>query len=146
MKEARVGNPIRDMTWTRRILLSLLATVFTAIVYGLMLFGISGRFDLPVYWAYLAIAAVVSLVGFTVIDPDLMRMELAEVQIQGDQAMVLVRFSSSQAPEGLEFEYELERSGEGWKVASSRSQGTHGGGTMPDDHPPDGLEAPDGTP
>ena len=80
------------------------------------------------------------------IDPDLMRMELAEVQIQGDQAMVLVRFSSSQAPEGLEFEYELERSGEGWKVASSRSQGTHGGGTMPDDHPPDGLEAPDGTP
>lgn len=61
------------MSLTRRIAIGLLAGIVTTILYGLILFGCAGRFDLPVYWVYLAIMVLVSFVGFAVIDPDLIR-------------------------------------------------------------------------
>lgn len=40
---------------------------------GGMLFGAAGRWDLPFFWAYIGIIALVILAAFTVVDEDLMK-------------------------------------------------------------------------
>ena len=80
------------------------------------------------------------------IDPDVMQIELVEFQVDGSRAHAVARFSSAQAPDGLEFEYELTRIEGGWEVSTSSPRGGHGGGTMPEGHPsPQPAEEPSPT-
>lgn len=61
------------MVSSKRIGFGLLAGIGTSAIYTLLLFGIAGRIDLPMYWSYLIIIGLASVVGFAVIDPQLMR-------------------------------------------------------------------------
>ena len=60
------------ISW-RRIGFGLLAGIGTSAIYVLFLFGIAGRIGLPIYWGYLIIVGMASVVGFAVIDPGLIR-------------------------------------------------------------------------
>jgi protein-S-isoprenylcysteine O-methyltransferase Ste14 len=55
------------------IVLAFLGGVAFMAVFGAILFGCAGRWDLPWFWAYLGIWAAASLVGIFVVDPDLIR-------------------------------------------------------------------------
>lgn len=61
------------MILSRRIGFGLLAGIGISAIYALLLFGTAGRIDLPLYWVYLIIIGLASVVGFSVIDPQLMR-------------------------------------------------------------------------
>ncbi|MGD8376427.1 MAG: hypothetical protein PVF68_09820 [Acidobacteriota bacterium] len=78
------------------------------------------------------------------IDPDVMRMEVVDVRVEGTAATAVARYSTAAAPDGMEFEYVLERAGDGWKVTSSRPRGGHGGQPVPEGHPP--AEPQEGSP
>ena len=71
------------------------------------------------------------------LNPDAMNMELAHLALDGDQARASIRFTSADATEGLEFEYELSRSEGSWQVVGSSGGDAHGdGGDLPEGHPP----------
>ena len=52
---------------------ALLQTLIFLIVMGATLFGSAGRLNIPTFWLYLAIIAVVSILALVILDPDLMQ-------------------------------------------------------------------------
>src|SRR5262245_62050852 len=53
------------------MLLGLLSSVLFTAVCGAILFASAGRWDLPLFWAYLGVWAAASVVGSLVTDPGL---------------------------------------------------------------------------
>jgi len=74
------------------------------------------------------------------INPDSMEMTLSELNLEGDRAHAVVRFSSQDAPTGMEYEYQLQRTGEAWSVVASSSTGEDPE-SLPEGHPP--IPAPE---
>jgi protein-S-isoprenylcysteine O-methyltransferase Ste14 len=58
---------------TRPIVIGLLGGVGLLVVFGAILFGCAGRWDLPFFWAYLGIWVAAELVAVFVVDPGLIR-------------------------------------------------------------------------
>jgi protein-S-isoprenylcysteine O-methyltransferase Ste14 len=58
---------------TRLAGLALLGSVAYLGLFAVVLFGCAGRWDLPMFWAFLAVWAAATLVGLFVVDPDLIR-------------------------------------------------------------------------
>ena len=74
------------------------------------------------------------------INPDAMEMTIGELNLDGDKARALVRFSSKDAPTGMEYEYQLQRIDGAWTVVgSSSTEGSQE--SLPEGHPP--IPAPD---
>jgi protein-S-isoprenylcysteine O-methyltransferase Ste14 len=58
---------------TKTSVLSLISSVVFMVMIGALLFGCAGRWDLPLYWAYLGVWTAMMLVGSLVVDPTLIR-------------------------------------------------------------------------
>src|SRR5262245_25824297 len=64
---------MRMMTMSRLVVLSFLGGFAMLLILGALLFGCAGRWDLPMFWAYLGIWAAGLLVGMFVVDPGMVR-------------------------------------------------------------------------
>ncbi len=56
---------------TKTVVLGALSGVIYLVVLGAILFGSAGRWDLPMYWAYLAVWAATMVIAMLVVDPSL---------------------------------------------------------------------------
>jgi protein-S-isoprenylcysteine O-methyltransferase Ste14 len=57
----------------KRVVLGLLGSVAFVAIFGGILFGCAGRWDEPLFWAYLGVWAASMVVAFIVVDPGLIR-------------------------------------------------------------------------
>jgi protein-S-isoprenylcysteine O-methyltransferase Ste14 len=57
----------------KKVVLGILAAAALVAFLGALLFGCAGRWDLPLFWAYLGVWASAALVGMMVVDPTLIR-------------------------------------------------------------------------
>jgi protein-S-isoprenylcysteine O-methyltransferase Ste14 len=60
-------------TMARMVVLGILGGAAFMALVGAILFGSAGRWDLPMFWAYLGVWAVSVLVGLLVVDPTLIK-------------------------------------------------------------------------
>jgi protein-S-isoprenylcysteine O-methyltransferase Ste14 len=58
---------------TRLAVLALLSGLAFLALFGAVLFGCAGRWDLPWFWAYLGVWAVATIVATPLVDPDMIR-------------------------------------------------------------------------
>jgi protein-S-isoprenylcysteine O-methyltransferase Ste14 len=63
----------RRCTTTKTVVLSLVSGAGFLVVYGALLFGCAGRWDLPMFWAYLGVWAGTLLVAVPAVDPTLIQ-------------------------------------------------------------------------
>ncbi|MCZ6835179.1 MAG: isoprenylcysteine carboxylmethyltransferase family protein [Planctomycetota bacterium] len=87
MKETPPDHP-RTILTPMRLVIGFAMGLLVTLIYSGILFGVAGRLDLPTYWAYIAISGVLCIVGFTGIDPGLLRERIRPGQGGKDQIMI----------------------------------------------------------
>ncbi len=71
--EISLRTKVRPMSGYKRSLFVVFGSLGLTAFNAAFLFFIAGRWDLPMFWAWVVVFGIMSLVAFAVIDPDLMK-------------------------------------------------------------------------